>query len=153
MAKTETIYVLNGPNLNLLGTREPETYGHATLTDVEKLCAQTAAKYGLKADCRQSNREGELIDFIHDAYARKAAGIVFNPGGYSHTSVALHDALAAVKIPTVEVHISNIHARESFRHHSFTAKAAFATLAGFGIDGYRLAISGLAAKLGVKATA
>lgn len=153
MAKTETIYVLNGPNLNLLGTREPETYGHATLTDVEKLCAQTAAKYGLKADCRQSNREGELIDFIHDAYARKVAGIVFNPGGYSHTSVALHDALAAVKIPTVEVHISNIHARESFRHHSFTAKAAFATLAGFGIDGYRLAISGLAAKLGVKATA
>lgn len=153
MAKTETIYVLNGPNLNLLGTREPETYGHATLTDVEKLCAQTAAKYGLKADCRQSNREGELIDFIHDAYARKAAGIVFNPGGYSHTSVALHDALAAVKILTVEVHISNIHARESFRHHSFTAKAAFATLAGFGIDGYRLAISGLAAKLGVKATA
>jgi 3-dehydroquinate dehydratase-2 len=153
MAKTETIYVLNGPNLNLLGTREPETYGHATLADVEKLCTQTAAKYGLKADCRQSNREGELIDFIHDAYARKAAGIVFNPGGYSHTSVALHDALAAVKIPTVEVHISNIHARESFRHHSFTAKAAFATLAGFGIDGYRLAISGLAAKLGVKATA
>ncbi len=153
MAKTETIYVLNGPNLNLLGTREPETYGHATLADVEKLCAQTAAKYGLKADCRQSNREGELIDFIHDAYARKVAGIVFNPGGYSHTSVALHDALAAVKIPTVEVHISNIHARESFRHHSFTAKAAFATLAGFGIDGYRLAISGLAAKLGVKATA
>ncbi len=153
MAKTETIYVLNGPNLNLLGTREPETYGHATLADVEKLCAHTAAKYGLDADCRQSNREGELIDFIHDAYARKAAGIVFNPGGYSHTSVALHDALAAVKIPTVEVHISNIHARESFRHHSFTAKAAFATLAGFGIDGYRLAISGLAAKLGVKATA
>ena len=153
MAKTETIYVLNGPNLNLLGTREPETYGHATLADVEKLCVQTAAKFGLKVDCRQSNREGELIDFIHDAYARKAAGIVFNPGGYSHTSVALHDALAAVKIPTVEVHISNIHARESFRHHSFTAKAAFATLAGFGIEGYRLAISGLAAKLGVKATA
>jgi 3-dehydroquinate dehydratase-2 len=153
MAKTETIYVLNGPNLNLLGTREPETYGHATLADVEKLCVQTAAKYGLKADCRQSNREGELIDFIHDAYARKAAGIVFNPGGYSHTSVALHDALVGVKIPTVEVHISNIHARESFRHHSFTAKAAFATLAGFGIDGYRLAISGLAARLGVKATA
>ena len=102
-------------------------------------------------DCRQSNREGELIDFSHDALAKKAAGIVINPGGYSHTSIALHDALVAVKIPTVEVHISNIHARESFRHHSFTAKAAFATLAGFGIDGYRLAISGLAARLGVKA--
>jgi 3-dehydroquinate dehydratase-2 len=155
MAKTaaDTIYVLNGPNLNLLGTREPETYGHAALADVEKLCTEAAAKYGLKADCRQSNREGELIDFIHDAYAKKAAGIVINAGGYSHTSIALHDALVAVKIPTVEVHISNIHARESFRHHSFTARAAFATLAGFGIDGYRLAIFGLAAKLGVKAKA
>jgi 3-dehydroquinate dehydratase-2 len=155
MAKTaaDTIYVLNGPNLNLLGTREPETYGHAALADVEKLCAEAAAKYGLKADCRQSNREGELIDFIHDAYAKKAAGIVINAGGYSHTSIALHDALVAVKIPTVEVHISNIHARESFRHHSFTARAAFATLTGFGIDGYRLAIFGLAAKLGVKAKA
>lgn len=151
MAKTEAIYVLNGPNLNLLGTREPETYGHATLADVEKLCIETAARYGLKADCRQSNHEGELIDFIHEARAGKVAGIVFNPGGYSHTSIALHDALIAVKIPTVEVHVSNIHARENFRHHSFTAKAAFATLAGFGIDGYRLAISGLAAKLGVKA--
>ena len=137
----ETIYVLNGPNLNLLGTREPETYGHATLADVEKLCADTAAQFGLKADCRQSNREGELIDFIHEAHAKKAAGIVINAGGYSHTSIALHDALVAVKIPTVEVHISNIYARESFRHHSFTARAAFATLCGFGIDGYRLAIS------------
>lgn len=151
MANSETIYVLNGPNLNLLGTREPETYGHATLADVEKLCADAAARYGWKADCRQSNREGELIDFIHEAHARKAAGIVINPGGYSHTSIALHDALLAVKVPAVEVHVSNIHARESFRHHSFTAKAAFATLAGFGVDGYRLAIIGLAAKLGVKA--
>jgi 3-dehydroquinate dehydratase-2 len=150
MAKTETIYVLNGPNLNLLGAREPQTYGHARLADVEKLCAETSARYGLKADCRQSNREGELIDFIHEAHAKKAVGIVINAGGYSHTSIALHDALVAVQIPTVEVHISNIHARESFRHHSFTAKAAFATLVGFGIDGYRLAISGLAARLGIK---
>lgn len=149
MAKT--IYVLNGPNLNLLGTREPETYGHATLADVERLCSETAARYGLNADCRQSNREGELVDFIHDASAQKAAGIVINAGGYSHTSIALHDALMAVKIPAVEVHISNVHARESFRHHSFTAKAAFATLSGFGIDGYRLAISGLAARIGVAA--
>jgi 3-dehydroquinate dehydratase-2 len=146
MAKT--IYVLNGPNLNMLGTREPETYGRATLMDVEKLCADTAASFGLKADCRQSNREGELIDFIHDAHATKAAGIIINAGGYSHTSVALHDALVAVNIPTVEVHISNIHAREDFRHHSFTARAAFASLCGFGIDGYRLAINGLAAKIG-----
>ena len=148
MAKT--IYVLNGPNLNLLGLREPETYGHATLTDVEKLCKATAARFGLVADCRQSNREGELIDFVHEAHANKAAGIVINAGGYSHTSIALHDALAAVKIPAVEVHVSNIYAREGFRHHSFTAKAAFASLCGFGIDGYRLAINGLAAKIGAK---
>ena len=155
MARTaaDTIYVLNGPNLNLLGTREPATYGDATLADVEKLCTAAAAQFGLKADCRQSNREGELIDFIHEAHANKACGIIINAGGYSHTSIALHDALMAVKLPTVEVHISNIHARESFRHHSFTAMAAFATLCGFGIDGYRLAISGLAARIGVKAKA
>ncbi len=159
MAKTpdnsaeKTIFVLNGPNLNLLGTREPDTYGRATLSDVEKLCAETAGHFGLKADCRQSNREGELVDFIHEAYAKKAAGIVINAGAYSHTSIALHDALVAVRIPTVEVHISNIHARESFRHHSFTARAAFATLTGFGIDGYRLAINGLATRIGAKARA
>jgi 3-dehydroquinate dehydratase II len=150
---TDTIYVLNGPNLNLLGTREPETYGHATLADVEKLCAETAARFGLTAFCRQSNREGELVDFIHEAHAKKVAGIIINAGAYSHTSIALHDALVAVKIPTVEVHISNIHARENFRHHSFTAEAAFALLSGFGVDGYRLAISGLAARIGVKAKA
>jgi len=159
MAKTpdktaeQTIYVLNGPNLNLLRTREPQTYGHARLADVEKLCMETAAQFGLKADCRQSNREGELIDFIHEAHARQAAGIIINAGAYSHTSIALHDALKAVKVPAVEVHISNIHARESFRHQSFTAVAAFAVLAGFGIDGYRLAINGLAAKIGAKAKA
>jgi 3-dehydroquinate dehydratase II len=149
----QTIYVLNGPNLNMLGVREPQTYGHANLADVERLCVKTAAQFGLTADCRQSNREGELIDFIHEAHAKKAVGIVINAGGYSHTSIALHDALKAVQIPTVEVHISNIHARESFRHHSFTAMAAFASLCGFGIDGYRLAITGLAAKIGVKAKA
>ena len=152
-AATDTILVLNGPNLNMLGTREPEKYGHATLADVETLCRETAAAFGLKADCRQSNREGELVDFIHEAHARKAAGIVINAGAYSHTSIALHDALKAVSVPAVEVHISNIHARESFRHHSFTAMAATAILAGFGIDGYRLAINGLAAKIGVKAKA
>ena len=132
MAKTpaETIYVLNGPNLNLLGTREPETYGHAKLADVEKLCAKTAAQFGLKADCRQSNREGELIDFVHEAHAKKAVGIIINAGGYSHTSIALHDALVAVKIPAVEVHISNIHARESFRHHSYIAGVAVGSVVG-----------------------
>ena len=149
MAKTvdQTIYVLNGPNLNLLGVREPATYGSATLADVEKLCVDTAAQFGLKADCRQSNREGELVDFIHEAHAKKVAGIVINAGAYSHTSIALHDAIVGVQIPTVEVHISNVYARESFRHHSFTARAAFASLCGFGIDGYRLAITGLAARI------
>lgn len=152
MAKSpdQTIYVLNGPNLNMLGTREPETYGNATLADVEKLCTATAARFGLKADCRQSNREGELIDFIHEAHAKSAVGLIINAGAYSHTSIALHDALRAVQVPAVEVHISNIHARESFRHHSFTAKAAVAVLCGFGIDGYRLAINGLAARIGAR---
>ena len=159
MAKTpekshdKTIYVLNGPDLNMLGTREPQTYGHARLADVEKLCRETAAQFGLKADCRQSNSEGELIDAIQEAHARNAAGIVINAGAYSHTSIALHDALKAVKVPAIEVHINNIHARESFRHHSFTAMAAVAMLAGFGIDGYRLAITGLAARIGAKAKA
>ena len=150
MANTTTIYVLNGPNLNLLGTREPATYGSATLADVEKLCVATAAQFGLKADCRQSNREGELVDFIHQAHEQKVAGIVINAGAYSHTSIALHDAIVGVQIPTVEVHISNVYARESFRHHSFTARAAFASLCGFGIDGYRLAITGLAARIEAK---
>jgi 3-dehydroquinate dehydratase II len=149
-ASAETIYVLNGPNLNLLGIREPEKYGKFTLADVEKLCVETAAQYGLKADCRQSNREGELVDIIHEAHAKKAVGIILNAAAYSHTSIALHDAIKGVNIPTVEVHITNIHARESFRHHSFTAMAAFASLTGFGIEGYRLAISGLAAKIGAK---
>jgi 3-dehydroquinate dehydratase-2 len=148
-----TIYVLNGPNLHLLGTREPETHGHATLSDVEHLCGETAQRHGLHADCQRPNSEGELIDFIHDARAKHAVGIVINGGGCSHTSAALHQALVAVKIPAIEVHVSNIHARESFRHHSFTAKAAFASLCGFGIDGYRLAINGLAAKIGANRTA
>ncbi|OPF90312.1 type II 3-dehydroquinate dehydratase [Rhodopseudomonas palustris] len=149
----QTIYVLNGPNLNLLGTREPEIYGRATLADVEKLCAETAAGFGLIAVCRQSNHEGQLIDWIHQARSEKVAGLVINAGGYTHTSIALHDALVGVQIPTVEVHVSNVFAREDFRHHSFIAKAAFASLCGFGIDGYRLAITGLAAKLGASATA
>ena len=144
------LVVLNGPNLNLLGIREPEKYGNFTLADVEKLCVETAAQYGLKADCRQSNREGELVDIIHEAHAKKAVGIILNAAAYSHTSIALHDAIKGVNIPTVEVHITNIHARESFRHHSFTAMAAFASLTGFGIEGYRLAISGLAAKIGAR---
>ncbi|ABD07720.1 3-dehydroquinate dehydratase [Rhodopseudomonas palustris HaA2] len=149
----QTIYVLNGPNLNLLGTREPAIYGHATLADVERLCTETAASCGLSAVCRQSNHEGELIDWIHQARDEQAVGIVLNAGGYTHTSVALHDALVGVQIPAVEVHVSNVFARDSFRHHSFIAKAAFASLCGFGIDGYRLAILGLAAKIGTSAKA
>lgn len=151
-ATSATIYVLNGPNLNLLGIREPEKYGNFTLADVEKLCAETAAQYGLKADCRQSNHEGELVDLIQEARVKQAAGIIINAAAYSHTSIALHDAIKGVNIPTVEVHITNVHARESFRHHSFTAMAAFASLTGFGIEGYRLAISGLAAKIGANGT-
>jgi 3-dehydroquinate dehydratase-2 len=147
-----TIYVLNGPTLDLPGT-EPEAHGQATLADVERLCGEAAGRHGLNADCRQSGSEDELIGFIREAHAKQALGIVINGGGYSHTSAALHDALTAVKIPAVEVHISNIHARENFRRQAFTARGAFASLSGFGIDGYRLAINGLAAKIGVKAAA
>ncbi len=143
MAKT--IYVLNGPNLNLLGTREPEKYGRATLKDVEALCRKAAQKHGFAIEFRQSNREGELIDWIHEARAKKAAGIIINAGGYTHTSISIHDALLAANTPVIEVHITNIHARESFRHRSFVAMASKASLCGFGVEGYALAIAGLAA--------
>lgn len=149
MAKT--IYVLNGPNLNLLGSREPEKYGRATLKDVETLCRKAAQKHGFAVEFRQSNREGELIDWIHEARAKKAAGIVINAGGYTHTSVSIHDALLAATVPVIEVHITNIYAREDFRHHSFIAMAAKASLCGFGVEGYALAITGLAALIGGKA--
>jgi 3-dehydroquinate dehydratase-2 len=146
----QTIYVLNGPNLNLLGTREPETYGHATLQDVERLCHKHAKPLDLAVEFRQSNHEGELIDWIHEAGAKKAAGILINPGGLTHTSISIRDAIAAVKVPVVEVHISNIFARESFRHVSHVAPVAKASLCGFGIEGYALAIDGLAAMIGAR---
>jgi 3-dehydroquinate dehydratase-2 len=142
MAKT--VYVLNGPNLNLLGTREPKTYGHATLDDVEKLCRETAKRHRLVIEFRQSNHEGEIVDWVHAAAAEKAAGIIINAAAYTHTSVAVRDAVAAVELPVIEVHISNIFARESFRHHSHIAPVAKASLCGFGIAGYALAIDGLA---------
>ena len=148
MAKT--VYILNGPNLNLLGTREPEKYGHATLKDVEALCRKAAQAHGFDIEFRQSNREGELIDWIHEARAKKAAGIIINAAGYSHSSVSIHDALLAANTPVIEVHITNVHARESFRHHSFVAMAAKASLCGFGIEGYALAIAGLAGMTGAK---
>ncbi|MDB5600820.1 MAG: type 3-dehydroquinate dehydratase [Xanthobacteraceae bacterium] len=143
MAKT--IYVLNGPNLNLLGIREPATYGSATLADAEALARAAADKAGLAVEFRQSNHEGVLIDWIHEARAGKAAGLVINPGGYTHTSIALLDAILASDMPTVEVHVSNIHARESFRGHSYVSKGAKAVICGFGIQGYALAVTGLAA--------
>ena len=148
MAKT--IYVLNGPNLNLLGTREPEKYGRATLAEVEKLCRATAKRFGLDIVFRQSNIEGELVDWIQEAQAKGAVGLLINPAGYTTTSIAILDALLTCKMPVVEVHITNIHARESFRQNSYVSKAAKAVLAGFGTDGYALAITGVAKLAGAK---
>ena len=142
MAKT--VYVLNGPNLNLLGAREPKVYGHATLNDVEKLCRETAKRHRLVVEFRQSNHEGAIVDSVHEAGAKNAAGIIINAGAYTHTSLALRDAIAAVGLPVIEVHISNIFARESFRHKSHIAPVAKASICGFGIKGYALAIAGLA---------
>jgi len=147
---SKTIYVLNGPSLNLLGTRQPHIYGHATLAEVEKLCHATAQRHGHTVDFRQSNHEGELIDWIQEARAEKAAGLVINPAGYTTTSVAILDALLTLEAPVVEVHISNIHAREPFRRSSYVSQAARAVVCGFGIEGYALAIAGLAAIVGVK---
>ena len=143
-----TVYVLNGPSLNLLGTREPEKYGRATLADVEKLVRARAKSVGWVVEFRQSNHEGELVDWIHEAAAKKAVGIVLNPAGHTTTSVAILDAILAVKLPVIEVHITNIHARESFRHDSYVSKAAKAVICGFGIEGYGLAVAGLAATVG-----
>ncbi|MET1152661.1 type II 3-dehydroquinate dehydratase [Arthrobacter sp.] len=137
------VLVLNGPNLNLLGTREPEVYGTATLADVEKLATEAATSHGWSAECVQSNHEGALIDTVHAA-RDTADAIIINPGGYSHTSVALRDALSGVALPVVEVHITNIHKREQFRHHSYISGVADAVIAGAGIAGYRLAVEYLA---------
>lgn len=139
--------VLNGPNLNLLGQRQPEIYGSETLADVAALCSATAARQGGTADCRQSNHEGQLIDWIHEAREHHA-GIVINPGAYSHTSVAILDALNACDgLPVVEVHISNIHRREAFRHHSYVSARADAVIAGCGVQGYAFAVERIAALL------
>ncbi|AXG79403.1 type II 3-dehydroquinate dehydratase [Streptomyces paludis] len=138
------VLVLNGPNLNLLGRRQPEIYGTDTLADVEKLCAETAASHGLETDFRQSNHEGQLVDWIQEAREHHAA-IVINPAAYTHTSVAIRDALAACdELPIIEVHISNIHRREEFRHHSYVSAIADGVIAGCGIQGYALAVQRVA---------
>jgi len=147
----QTIYVLNGPNLNLLGTREPEKYGHANLADVEKLCRSTATRFGLEVVFRQSNIEGELVTWIQEAHAKKAAGLILNPAGYTTTSIAILDALLILQVPVIEIHITNIHQRETFRHNSYVSKAAKAVICGFGVEGYVLAMSGLATLIGANA--
>ena len=145
---TSTVYVLNGPNLNLLGTREPQVYGSQTLADVERLCAAACERHGLSLVFRQSNHEGELVDWIHEAgrlhAAGQLAGVVLNAAAYTHTSVALLDAVKGTGVPLVELHISNVHARESFRHHSYLSGVARAVMCGFGVQGYPLAIDGIA---------
>jgi 3-dehydroquinate dehydratase-2 len=141
-----TLYVLNGPNLNLLGSRETSVYGATTLADIEKLCGTAAKKHGLDLVFKQSNHEGELVDWLHEAKA-KAVGVVINPGAYTHTSVALHDAIRAIGLPVIEVHLSNIFAREEFRHHSYVSPVARGVICGLGPEGYGLAIDGLAAAL------
>jgi len=137
---TKKLLLINGPNLNLLGTREPEVYGATTLSEVEGLAQVTAQAAGATITCFQSNHEGALIDRIHAARTEGVDAIVINPGGLTHTSVALRDALAGVAIPFVEVHISNIHQREAFRHHSFLSDIARGVICGLGIEGYRAAI-------------
>jgi 3-dehydroquinate dehydratase-2 len=136
------ILVLNGPNLNMLGVREPDKYGHASLQDVEILCQKTAVGLGLTAECRQSNLEGELVTWIQQSRSRYA-GIIINAGGYSHSSVAILDALTLSGLPVIEVHITNIYAREEFRHHSVISKIAKGVICGLGIDGYRLAMQAM----------
>lgn len=133
------IYLMNGPNLNLLGLRQPEIYGRETLGDVEAAVAALAVELGLVVEAMQSNHEGQLVDWIHAA-RNKAAGIIINPGAYSHTSVAILDALNAFEAPVLEVHISNIHKREAFRHHSYVSGRAEGVIAGFGTEGYLLAL-------------
>ena len=139
----KAIYVLNGPNLNLLGSREPEIYGRTTLADIANLAAAAAAKHGFTTEFRQSNHEGELVDWIHQARSQ-AAGLILNAGAYTHTSVAIHDALRALEIPIVEVHLSNTFAREEFRHRSLVSPVAQGLIVGFGANSYVLAVDAVA---------
>lgn len=140
----KTVFVLNGPNLNLLGKREPGIYGIATLDDIEARCKSEAEGLGLEIDFRQTNHEGELVSWIQEA-GDKEAYVLINPAAYSHTSVAIHDAIRSAKVTAVEVHLSNIHAREAFRHHSYVSAVAKGVICGFGAEGYLLGLRALAA--------
>jgi 3-dehydroquinate dehydratase-2 len=144
MATLPTIYVLNGPNLNLLGTREPEVYGADTLDDIAKALQEQAQGLGLAIEMRQSNHEGHLVDWLHEANASGAKAAILNGGAFTHTSVALHDAVKAIDLPVIEVHLSNPHAREAFRHHSFVSPVARGVIVGFGKLGYQLALDAAA---------
>jgi len=144
------ILILNGPNLNLLGTRQPEVYGRTTLADIEAACMTHAASLGASITFKQSNHEGALVDAIHDARGT-FDGIILNAGAYTHTSIALMDAIASVEIPTIELHLSNVHAREEFRHTSYISKVVVGQICGFGAGGYPLAVSAMVGHLGVSA--
>lgn len=146
---TQTIFLMNGPNLNLLGKREPQIYGHETLDDVARDCTALALGFGLALRAMQSNWEGQLIDWIHEA-REHAAGIILNPGAFTHTSIALLDALNTFQGPVIEVHISQVHKRESFRHHSYVSHRADAVMAGFGVHGYQLAVRHMARVLAAR---
>ncbi|RSY90552.1 type II 3-dehydroquinate dehydratase [Sphingomonas koreensis] len=141
---TDTIYVLNGPNLNLLGMREPEIYGSDTLDDIAGMLEDRGRELGLAIDMRQSNHEGHLIDWMHEAQAREAKAILLNSGAYTHTSLALYDCIRSIRTPVIEVHISNPHAREEYRRHSYVGMAAKGTIAGFGALSYVLALEAAA---------
>jgi 3-dehydroquinate dehydratase-2 len=144
MATLPTIFVLNGPNLNLLGTREPEIYGSDTLDDIAGALEDQARELGLTIDMRQSNHEGHLIDWLHEANASGAKAVILNAGAYTHSSIALHDAIKAIAVPVIEVHLSNPHAREHFRRRSYVGLAARGSIAGFGALGYQLALDAAA---------
>ncbi len=144
---SKTIFVLNGPNLNMLGTREPGIYGGDTLASIEAACRSHGESRGLAIEFRQSNHEGVLVDWLHET-ANRAAGVIINPGAYGHTSIALHDAIRAIQpMPVVEVHLSNIHAREAFRHRTMIAPVVTGVICGFGAQGYTLALDALAARI------
>ncbi len=141
---TAVVFVLNGPNLNLLGSREPDIYGHDTLDDIAGQLEDRGRDLGLEIDMRQSNHEGHLIDWLHEAQASGARAVLLNAGAYTHTSTALHDAIKAITIPVIEVHLSNPHKREDFRHQSWVGQAALGTVAGFGADSYVIALEAVA---------